>query len=73
MKKTIVIICCVLAIVVVGIITLALNRDPFVADSKNREESYKQYLQKSEAFFDSVRRTNSDLEVGITHLKFHER
>ncbi len=62
-----------IAIVVIGVVTLALNRDPFVANTKNRKESYKQYLQKSEAFFDSVRRTNSDLEVGINHPKFQER
>ena len=63
----------VLVIAVVGIGILALNWEPRLPERNNRDETYNQYLQKSEAFFDSVYRTSSDLEVGINHQKFQER
>lgn len=43
------------------------------AERRRREELYKEYLQKSEAFYDSLYRTNSDLQVGITLQVFGDR
>ena len=63
----------VIVIVIIGVIALALNRVPNTLEGNNRDDIYNQYLQKSEAFFDSLFRTSSDLEVGINHLKFQER
>jgi hypothetical protein len=49
------------------------QQDEAERQAKAREATYGEYLRKSEEFFDSLLRTSSDLEVGISYKDFGDR